>query len=467
MSIKQHFDAFKDAWNAETERRKAKQRDHLDTEFLPAALEIAETPPSPIGRAIIWTIIAACILALFWSIFGKIDIVAVAEGRIVPTGRLQSIEAAETGTIRSINVREGAKVKKGQPLLTLDPTFAIADVGAAIAEYNQASLAAARAKAILSYLDGGSKEISVPPETSAEALHAEMEVINSRIKAFEEKLATLSARENAAKSAILSAKANMDKAAATLSYARQQLYARQELDRKGFGAHLITLQAEERVVSLQYEIKTQREEVARASAELEMIKRERAQTKADFRAQAATELSEAETASSSRRETATKAQERAKQQVLFAPLDGTIVEVAITTIGERVEGGAPLMTLVPEGQELEVDAMVLNKDIGFIKPNQRAIIKLEAYPFTRFGYIEGTVTKIAGDSINDEKRGLIFPVSIKIDNIKNSKTKTKEEKIIIKPGLAASVEIKTGKRRIIDFILSPIAKATSEAGRER
>ncbi len=125
------------------------------------------------------------------------------------------------------------------------------------------------------------------------------------------------------------------------------------------------------------------------------------------------------------------------------------------------------MTLVPEGQELEVDAMVLNKDIGFIKPNQRAIIKLEAYPFTLFGYIEGTVTKIAGDSVNDEKRGLVFPVSIKIDNIKNSKTKTKEEKIIIKPGLSASVEIKTGKRRIIDFILSPIAKATSEAGRER
>ena len=467
MSISKHLIALKEAWKAESKRRKQSHQEHLDEEFLPAALEIAERPPSPIGRAIMWSIISSLVIALLWSIFGWVDIVAVGEGRAVPNGRLQSIEAAEAGTVRTINVKEGTKVKQGDPLITLDPTYAAADVGAAVAEFNQASLAAARANALLSYISGKSAEIIPPPNASPAAVNAEKEVVRSRINSLEEKLAGLRARELGAKSAISSARSSLARTRETLPLAQEQLDARAELDRRGFGARLVTLQAKERVVSLQYDAQTQIQDIQRSQAELNMIERERAQTIADFRAQAASELSEAETTAMSRREAATKAKERERQQILTAPLSGTIMEVAITTIGERVEAGAPLMTLVPDGQELEIDAMILNKDIGFVKEGQRAIVKLETYPFTRFGYLIGHVERVAADSVSDEKRGMVFPVTIKIDSAKLTRENTQDKKLNLTPGMTASVEISTGKRRIIDFILSPVAKATSEAGRER
>jgi hemolysin D len=257
--------------------------------------------------------------------------------------------------------------------------------------------------------------------------------------------------------------------------AREQWTAREELDRKGYGARLVTLQAQERVVGLQYDRRVQLEEINRARSELTLLSRERGQAEEEFRAQAATELSEAETAKSSRRETATKAQERARLQTLTAPLDGTIVEVAVTTIGERIEAGAPLMTLVPLGQELVIEALVLNKDVGFIKVGDSAAVKLEAYLYARYGYLKGRVDRIAADAVTDERRGLVFPVRIRVESQTLSQDRSQSggkagnagQGLTLTPGMAASVEIATGDRRIIDFVLSPIAKATSEAGRER
>jgi hemolysin D len=275
--------------------------------------------------------------------------------------------------------------------------------------------------------------------------------------------------------------AQVAKIDATIPIAREQRTAREELDRKGYGARLVTLQAQERNVGLQYDRRVQREEINRARSELTLLSRERGQAEEEFRAQAATELSEAETAKSSRRETATKARERARLQTLTAPLDGTIVEVGVTTLGEGVEAGAPLMTLVPlfgeeGGQELVIEALVLNKDVGFIKVGHNAAVKLEAYPFTRYGYLKGRVDRIAADAVTDERRGLVFPVRIRVESqtLSRSRTGQSGEKsgndgpaLALTPGMAASVEIATGDRRIIDFVLSPIAKATSEARRER
>jgi hemolysin D len=150
--------------------------------------------------------------------------------------------------------------------------------------------------------------------------------------------------------------------------------------------------------------------------------------------------------------------------------------MAVTTIGERIEAGAPLMTLVPLGQELVIEALVLNKDVGFIKVGDNAAVKLEAYPFTRYGYLKGRVDRIAADAVTDERRGLVFPVRIRVEsqtlvqsrgNKSGERTGNAGQALALTPGMAASVEIATGDRRIIDFVLSPIAKATSEAGRER
>jgi hemolysin D len=476
MSIMNHVKVLIGAWKAESEARRQSTVRHTDTDFLPAALEISESPPSPTGRAILWVILAAAVGALLWSVLGRMEIVAIAEGRVIPLGRLQSIEAAEPGTVREIHVREGAKVKAGDPLVSLDPTFVTADVGAALAEFDQATLAAARGRALLDYVNGKEPKFLPPEGASPEVLLAEQEAVASRISGLQERLAGLGAREAAARSAIVTAQAQVAKIDATIPLAQEQWKARDELDRSGYGARLVTLQAQERVVALEYDRKVQFEEMNRARAELSLLSRERNQAVEEFRAQAATELAEAESAKSSRRETATKARERARLQTLAAPLDGVVVEVAVTTVGERVEAGAPLMTLVPSGQELVIEALVLNKDVGFIKVGDTAAVKLEAYPFTRYGYLKGRVDRIAADAVTDERRGLVFPVRVRVEQqalpvrgaIEASKgTSTRQKSLALSPGMAASVEITTGERRIIDFVLSPISKAVSEAGRER
>lgn len=465
MGLRAHLATLRDAWKAETERRRTAGPKPSDPEFLPAALEVAENPPSPIGRAVMWSILGAAVFALIWSLVGRVDIVAVAEGRVVPAGRLQSIEAAEAGTVRDIHVREGAQVRGGDPLLSLDPTFVEADVGAALAEYGQAALAAARARALLAYAAGQPPLIEAPPDVDPDALAAEQAAVSNRIAAQEERLSALDAREAAAISAIESAQAEIARIDATLPLAREQLAARQQLDATGYGARLVTLQVQERVIGLEFDRRARAGDLRKARAEQAMIQRERAQARAEFSAQAAAELAESETIATARAQGAAKARERSRLQTLTAPLAGTIVEVAVTTLGERVEAGAPLMTLVPSGQELVVEARVLNRDAGFVSVGDRAVIKLEAYPFTRFGFLEGRVERIGADAVTDERRGLVFPVRVRITRTQLSRAEGRD--LRLSPGMAASVEIMTGKRRVIDFVLSPIARATSEAGRER
>lgn len=466
MSFLKHLSAIKDAWIEEDKRRKSLQKAQMDTEFLPAALEISQTPPSPIGRAIIWVIFLTFLIAIIWSIFGKIDVVAVGTGKISPIGRLQNIEAADTGTVNTIFVKEGDKVKQNQELISLNPIFAQADVSSTITQYNQANLAAARAKALLNYLKGGVTNIIAPPNASMAAVQSEQETVNARINALEQKLAAFDAQELASQSEIASAQSEIDKINSALPIEKSQLSGREELDKQGYGAKMVTLQQKEKVLGLEHDVKTQIEAMNKAKANLLAIKRQKIQAHEEFRAQAATELATAQSQSDALLESTNKAKEKAKQQILIAPINGTIVEVKATTIGETLEAGKPIITMVPDGQNLEVEALMLNKDIAFIKKGQKAVIKLEAYPFTRFGYLEGTVETIAADAINNEKLGLVYPVIIKLDSL-NLKKGQKSIPTKIIPGMSANVEIATDKRRIIDFILSPIMKSLDEAGRER
>ncbi len=159
-----------------------------------------------------------------------------------------------------------------------------------------------------------------------------------------------------------------------------------------------------------------------------------------------------------------KAERRSALQTLSAPVSGTINEITVTTIGEVIEPGKPLITIVPAGDELIIESFLLNKDVGFVRVNQEVVVKLEAYPFTRFGYLSGIVETVSADAIIDQQRGLVYPVRIRItSNDVKIPGMDGIKKASLSPGMAATVEIKTGKRRVISFLLSPIAKAVREA----
>lgn len=464
MSALAHAGVLGRAWSAESKRRREARKPWVETEFLPAALEVTETPPSPVGRAMLWVIVLAAAFALGWSFLSKVDVVATAEGRLVPAGRLRSVEAAETGVVRVVHVREGQRVQAGQLLLELDPTFADADAGTAKSELSTADLVRARANALLAYSGGGSPAVSAPPGAEPAAVEAERQLVEARIREYEAKRASLLERRLGAEAALRMSEQQSLKAQEVLPLAERQLQAFKTLEEKGYAGRLRTIELEERVVGLRRDVGVERARMEETRAQIAMLDRELAQAAQGFRAQAAQERAEAEAVVATRTEGVRKADQRQALQRMTAPVSGVIQEISVTTVGEVAEAGAPLITVVPEGEELIVEALLLNRDAGAVKRGDRVVVKLEAYPFTRYGALAGELEHVSPDAVADERRGLVFPARVKLTRRTLDVSGRPAQ---LSPGMAVVAEVVTGKRRVIDYLLSPITRATSEAGRER
>jgi hemolysin D len=464
MSATTHMGAFGRAWRAESDRRRSARKPWVETEFLPAALEVTETPPSPAGRAMLWVIVMAAAFALAWSFLSRVDVVATAEGRLVPAGRLQSVEAAESGVVRAIHVREGQRVRAGQLLLELDPTYADADAGTARSEFSTATLTQARAAALLSYVGGGSPAVTAPAGAEPAAIEAERQLVDARIREYEAKRASLQERRIGAEAALRMSREQVGKASEILPIAEKQLSAYRELESRGYAARLRTSELEERVVGLRRDVGVERARMAETAAQITMLDRELAQAAQAFRGEAAREGAEAEGILATRREAVRKADQRQSLQQMRAPVTGVVHEIALTTEGEVAEAGQPLITIVPEGEDLVVEALLLNRDAGAVKRGDLVIVKLEAYPFTRYGALEGRLEHVSPDAVADERRGLVFPARV----VLTRRTLDVDGRAAaLSPGMSATAEVVTGRRRVIDYLLSPVVRATREAGRER
>ena len=466
-----HARALGSAWKEESRRRRRDRRKRIETAFLPAALEIMDTPPRPMGRIILWIIIAAAVVALGWATVSRVDIVAVAEGRVVPRGKLQSVEAAESGVVRALLVREGDRVAAGQMLIELDPTFADADADAARSELDTARLQRARALALLDYANGRRWSIEPLDDLAPGVAVAETKLVSARIREHEARLDSLYERIAAADYSRGQAEAERGRVEAAMPFVRSQLAERRELADQGFAPRLQVEELEERLTDLRFQIRVQAAEIDKAESEKAMLRRDIAAQTDAFRAAAAAELSEAESIIATRSEIVEKAERRSAMQSLTAPVAGIINEITVTTIGEVAEPGQPLITLVPEGDELIVEAFLLNRDVGFVKINQEAIRKLEAYPFMRYGYLQGEVEHVSADAVIDQARGLVFPARIRVtgSTLRTAALGREGEATtdLLTPGMTAAVEVKTGTRSVLSYLLSPISRSVSEAGRER
>jgi hemolysin D len=477
----------------------AKRR--VDADFLPAALEVLEKPPSPIGRMLIWLIMAAATAAVVWAAIAQIDIVAVAEGRIHPRARLQSIEAPEAGVIRDILVREGQRVDQGEPLLAFDPTYADADGASARIEYATANLARARAEALLRHAEGLEAAFTPPEGVDPASAAAEADAVRARIAALDAERAGIDQKIAGARASQLATESEKQKLLEMLPLDEEAYGIMQRLGKEGLTPRPQMIEMEKRLVQLRRDIEVRTAEIEETQAEVASLRRDRARLLEEFRGRAAAEKAEAEAIVATRAEGVRKATAREGYQTLNAPVAGTINEITVTTVGEVAEAGAPLITLVPEGEELIVEALALNRDAGFVRSGQTAIVKVEAYPFTRHGYVEGVVEHISPDAIADEARGLVFPVRVKLvkgklreagpacvgeflgqvrdQGVSSPEVSADVDKAkplpgrpgvvapCLSPGMSTQVEIITGRRTVLDYLLSPIARAASEAGRER
>jgi hemolysin D len=462
-----------------------------DREFLAPALEILETPASPVKMAFLWVICAFVVIALGWAYFGRVDIIASAQGKFQPTGRVKVIEPLETSRVAEVGVASGSLVKAGDVLVELDRSAAEADVRAASDELASARAEILRRKTALAAAQARAFDPAptiVWPEDVAPALRErEDRVLAADLGQLAAALASLDA-QRAQKTAerdmarqTLAAQKNL---VATL---QQRVDMRAKLVEEKSGAKAAVIDATE---TLQYQITQmamQEGQLASLTTGLDIIARDFEKAVQAFLSDDAQRLSDAERRIEDVKQRLVKAEAALDHLTLRSPIAGRVQSSIIANVGQVVSSGQEVMRVVPEDSRLEIEAYVRNRDIGFVNVGQEAVVKVESFPFARYGSIKARVTRIAKDAIpepdasaiegdparasnatgfagGERTQNLVFAVvldadvdTISIDGIDQPLTS----------GMAATVELKTGTRRILEYLFSPLVEVASHAMRER
>jgi len=433
--------------------------------FLPAAMALQEIPPHPAPRRAATAICALFFIALLWSIFGHVDIVAVAQGRIIVSERSKQIQPLETSVVQAIHVKDGDKVQAGQLLISLDATATQADENRLAQERSSAWSERLRAQTLLRSLPMGSTPV-LPShkELPAEDMAAAKAQLNSDWADISAKLAKLEAEIVHRKAEIATAEQVVAKLQTTLPMVQQRERDFKALSDQGFVAgHAGQDRTRERI-EMERDLATAVARRAEAHAALRESEQSRSAFRAETERTLRDRLSQAELKTKQIGEESTKAGKRNALTQLTAPVAGTVQQLAVHTAGGVVTPAQVLLVLVPDDAQVTAEVVLENKDMGFVRTGQAAEIKLETFPYTRYGTVAATISSISADAVNDEKRGAIFPATLVLQQ---TQLDVDGKRIKLAPGMNLTAEIKTGKRRVIDYLLSPVQQHVDESMKER
>ncbi|MCO5964808.1 HlyD family type I secretion periplasmic adaptor subunit [Sinorhizobium meliloti] len=476
------------------------RRQREDAEFLPAALEILETPASPIRASLIWLLCALATGSLVWSWVGTFDIVATSQGKIQPLGRVKVIQSLETAKVRSVPVTNGQEVKAGDLLVDLDDTELRAEadmLSISLAALEAEILRRDRALALASKLSADGErasphavatEITFPEQIPPPIRLREQAVLNADYSELVSALDRIRAqtKQKNAEAARLS---SMIKAQRSLvSTLGERVAMRTSLFQSQSGSRADVINAVEVSQRAEAELAEMVGELTEAEIGLQVLTAEQVSAIRTFVADNARQRADVARRVDEQQQQLKKVTARLNSLKIWSPVGGTVQASAITTVGQVASAGAELMRVVPTDGPIEIEAYLPNRDVGFVRIDMPAVIKIEAFPFTRYGVIEGKVVHVATDAIPEpdaqqiegaaakeveslipignvqRMQNLVFPVTVR----PNQTTITIDGQVVpLKAGMAVTVEIKTGKRRILEYLFSPIAEVTSEAMTER
>lgn len=462
--IARYAKIFKAAWSIRA-TLDPPYRSEDELAFLPAHLELIDTPVSPTARWFMRTIIALFCVALAWAIFGQLDIVAVAPGKTVVGSGTKVIQTTETATVRRILVDDGQTVRRGQLLIELDATAAAADFEKAGDALGNAHAAAARLAALATALDNGQ-----PPHLAAddvlppERLIAEQQLAASQFAAFQAHRLNLQAAIAQRQAELHTGESLIGPLGETAAIATSRAKDYASLVANKYVARNDYLQHEQERIAAERDLAAQRSRQGEVSSALEGAREQLRVLETETRQQTLDGLRQAREQIGQFTPDVARTGQRSRLMQLRAPVAGTVQQLAVHTIGGVVTPAQPLLAVVPAQDALEIDATVLNKDIGFVHAGQPATVKVESFPYTRYGYLIGTVAIVSHDAAKDEKLGLIFPARVRLQQ---TALMIDGVKVNLTPGMSLSVEIKTGKRRVIDYLLSPLRTHSEESLRER
>jgi len=412
-----------------------------------------------------WLLICFMVIALLWAIFGHIDIVATAQGRIVASGRTKTIQSLQTSTVKRIHVTDGQMVGAGDLLVELDPTAALADMQRLRGELDATRLAAMRSRAMLSALEGR-RDIAVdPPVGIAGSSWQESQLLlASQLGEFRARMARIDAETLRRQASLMATRALVGKLEQTLPIARQRAQDLKDLvDRKFISRHGY-LEREQIRIEHEGDLANLNARLRETEASLREVHSQKTEIAAQMRRVTLDTLTGAMQQQASLEQELAKAELQGRLTLIRAPIAGTVQQLAIHTEAGVVTPAQALMMIVPLAPVLEVEAFLDNKDIGFVRKGQDAEVKVETFPYTRFGTIAARVMSVSHDAVSDDKRGLVYSTRVRLQR---DTVQVGGAAAPLSPGMAVAVEIKTGRRRVIDYFLSPLIATTSESMRER
>lgn len=455
--------------------------------FLPASLEIQETPPNPIAKWLGRSLIALFVLVVIWSIIGKVDIVSSAEGKIIPSARVKTIQPLEKAIVKRILVKEGQTVSKGEALVELDATVTLADEARLQSELMSALYSRSINKSLLILLNLDEEALLNLSLNSIELLPLSYQIKHQAIlddfttplpsnellyrSLLWQKWQNFYAQLQSLKNAFIRTEAEramtdevISKLVQTLPIVNKRADNMKALQIKNYASENDYLGLEQERIQQTQDLAAQRQARKQISSSIKEIEEQMNALLAQTKAEQLVQLADVERQISSLVEEVVKARDLNAQKTLYAPVSGQVQQLAISTIGGVVTEAQQLMLIVPDEEKLEVEVTLNNRDIGFVRAGMPAEIKIHTFQFTKYGLINGKVTSVSSDAIIDEKQGLIYSMRVAMEQ-STMMINGREVKLI--PGMSVTVEVPTDKRRIIEFFLAPLLRYQQEGLRER
>ncbi|WP_255990034.1 HlyD family type I secretion periplasmic adaptor subunit [Chitinolyticbacter albus] len=431
-----------------------------DSDFI-ADADWAIIDQNPRGsRVLVWLAAAALLALLLWAALAKVDEVTRGEGKVIPSRQIQIVQSLDGGMVQEILVREGQQVAKGQLLLKIDPTRFVSSLKENQAQYLSLKAKASRLEALAS-----GKEFTVPDEVTQQA----PDLVEQERLLYQSRVAELDASVGVARQQLAQrsqemneVRAKRDQAAQSYDLTRQELEATKPLLKSGAVSDVEVLRLERDLARYRGERDTSAAQLPRIQSSIAEAGRKLQEVELIFRNQASSELSETLGKLASLTEGKVALADRVKQSDVRSPVKGTVQRLLVNTEGGVVQPGKDVIEIVPADDALLLEARIQPRDIAFLRPGQPALVKFTAYDFATYGGLEATLEQISADTITDDKGNAFYVVKVRT---KTSYLGHAAQRII--PGMVAEVDILTGKKTILSYLLKPVLRAKANALTER
>lgn len=447
-------------------------------DFAPSILAIQARPASPLPRVMLYTLLTLFVLIVLWAIFGKVDVVAVAQGKLVPQSYLKIVQPAEAGIVKEILVKEGDTVAQGQILMRMDAQVQESDTKMVEAELKQRQLQIRRIDAELS-----GKPLVMKAGDDANQFRQIESQYQSHRQAYDDAVAQEQALLAKATEDYQGARQTETKMRNVLPAYQEQEAAWQKLHKDGYAGRLLVLEREKDRIEKEGDLKTQAFAVESLKASIAQSQKRLAQITSNYKQQLHNERVEAQGQLDKLQQEVAKQRHKQTLLELKASQAGKIKDVATHTIGSVVSPGTILLTLVPIDEPLQAEVMINNDDVGFVHEGQAVKVKLATYPFQKYGMVDGTVTHVSADASDGQNQGKQSQTGPSNNSNDSTNQNSAGYKAIVTlnaqslnasgktfsltPGMQVAAEINQGKRTIMEYLLSPVQGVFQETARER